>query len=260
MSIFYKLNVADIRRETHDTVSVAFDVPMALKTIYSFGQGQYLNLQTRLAGEMVCRSYSIHSSPGSGELRVAIKHVQGGRFSTFANTELRVGDTLEVSPPQGGLTLQQQLVETHDYLGVAIGSGITALLPLLGSILDREPASSFTLLYGATTRSAMLFREQLESKAQHFGGRLRLVLLFSRDNGGDGQPLRRLDASTCDKLLNGDIDVKRLAAAFICGSPAMIGTVKHSLLKAGLELDKIHAESLSGTIQSTTPGTPQVTA
>lgn len=260
MSLFYPLKVADIRRETQDTVSIAFDVPLALKTTYAFGQGQYLNLQTRLAGETVCRSYSIHSSPGSGELRVAIKHVQGGQFSTFATTVLSRGDTLEVSPPQGGLVLEQPLAQTRDYLGVAMGSGITALLPLLESILDSEPASSFTLLYGARTQSAMLFRQQLESKAQHFGGRLRLVLLFSRENGGYGQPLRRLDAFTCDKLLNGDIDVKTLAAAFICGSPAMIGTVTHSLLKAGLEPDKIHAGSLTGTTQSMTPRAPQVIA
>jgi len=260
MSLFYPLKIADIRRETQDTVSIAFDVPAALKTTYAFAQGQYLNLQTRLAGKTICRSYSIHSSPASGELRVAIKHVQGGQFSTFATTELSRGDTLDVSPPQGGLVLEQHLTEQRDYLGVAMGSGITALLPLLGSILDSDPAGSFTLLYGARTRAQMLFRQQLEAKAQHYGGRLRLMLLFSRENGDDGQPMGRLDALTCDKLFSDDLDAATLAGAFICGSHAMMETVRRSLLKAGLGADKIHAESLSATPQSATPGTPQFTA
>ena len=98
---FYPLKVKDIRRETSDCVSISFAVPDDLATTFVFQQGQYLTLKTRIEDEEIRRSYSICTAPDDKDLRVAIKQVEKGKFSTFANEELEIGDILEAMPPMG---------------------------------------------------------------------------------------------------------------------------------------------------------------
>src|SRR5437773_4411974 len=102
MSIhFHKLKVKEVRRETPECVTVAFEIPEEIKNEFAFRQGQSLTMRTFLNGEEVRRTYSICSSPLENEWRVAIKKQEGGIFSNFANEELKQGDVLEVMQPVG---------------------------------------------------------------------------------------------------------------------------------------------------------------
>src|SRR5262245_20955671 len=98
---FHPLRVAEVWRETPEAVSLAFEVPPTLAEAYAFTPGQHLTLRAIKDGVEVRRSYSICAGMDDGELRVAIKKVDGGLFSTHANEAIRAGDTIDVMTPQG---------------------------------------------------------------------------------------------------------------------------------------------------------------
>ena len=156
---FYELKISEIRQETPDCVSVLLEVPDDLKEAFIFQPGQYLTFRTSLTGQEVRRSYSICAAPAEGELRVAIKAVQGGKFSTHANTMLKKGDVMEVMPPMGKFTPKRL---GKQYLAFAAGSGITPIMGIMKEVLQREPDSQFTLVYGNRNRASIIFREEIE--------------------------------------------------------------------------------------------------
>jgi len=160
---FHQLTIADIRKETPDCVSIAFRIPDELKSTYLFKHGQNLTLRTVMNGEEVRRSYSICSSPGDNELRVAIKKAPFGKFSVWANNLLKPGDMLEVLPPTGAFYTELDPTHKKKYLAFAAGSGITPILSIIKTTLDKEPDSSFTLVYGNQNRTGIIFKEQLEA-------------------------------------------------------------------------------------------------
>ena len=143
---FYQAKVLDVRRETAESVSVSFDIPD--QKVFSFVPGQYLTIKANIHGEEVRRSYSLCSSPLSGELRVAIKQVEGGVFSTWANRHLKAGDRLDVMNPMGNFVLETDPAKRRRYVGFAAGSGITPVLSIIKTALQREPESEFLLFYG----------------------------------------------------------------------------------------------------------------
>jgi ring-1,2-phenylacetyl-CoA epoxidase subunit PaaE len=159
---FHPLTIADIRRETAHAVSIAFAVPDHLADAYRFTPGQYLTLRAQVKGEEMRRSYSICSGLDDGELRIAVKQVEGGRFSPFANTALQPGEPIEVMTPMGRFGLAPDPAAERTCLGLACGSGITPILSIVKSVLGREPNSRFFLFYGNRTTQSILFREALE--------------------------------------------------------------------------------------------------
>ena len=164
MSIhFHPLTICDIRNETNDCVSVAFEVPESLKDVFAFQHGQNITLRMSINGEDLRRSYSICSSPLDNELRVAVKSVADGRFSAFANSQLKKGDTLEVLPPTGKFYTELHPGNKKEYVAFAAGSGITPILSIIKTTLATEPESSFTLVYGNRNRASIIFRDSLEA-------------------------------------------------------------------------------------------------
>jgi len=242
MSQFHSLTIKDVRNETRDAVSIAFDVPAHLQSAFRFTQGQYLVMRTQLDDEEVRRSYSICSAVHDGELRVAVKRVPGGRFSSFANEALKPGQQLEVMPPAGSFFVPLESSRQGNYLGVAAGSGITPLLSIIASTLASEPHSRFTLLYGNRSSSAALFRNTLEDLKNQYLDRLNLIFVFSREQQDVDLYNGRIDADKCGQLFSRWIDVASLDAAFICGPQAMTETVRDSLQLNGMAKERIHFE------------------
>lgn len=242
MSQFHSLTIKDVRPETRDAVSIAFNIPAQLQGDFRFTQGQYLVMRTQLGDEEVRRSYSICSGVDDGELRVAIKRVPGGLFSAFANESLQVGHTLEVMPPAGQFYVRLDPSRHGNYLAVAAGSGITPILSIIKTTLESEPHSRFTLLYGNRSSASTLFREQLEDLKNRYLQRLNLIFVFSREQQDIDLYNGRIDADKCGQLFSRWLDVKNLDAAFICGPQAMTETVRHSLKGNGMPGDRIHVE------------------
>src|SRR5512135_2133427 len=169
---FHRLAVSELRRETPDAVSLTFAIPTELADDYRFAPGQYLTLRTKMDGEEVRRSYSICSGPDDGELRIAVKRIDGGAFSSWAADELKCGDRLDVMTPTGRFGVAPAPAEARVYVGFAAGSGITPILSIVKGVLAREPKSRFFLFYGNRTTSSMLFREELEELKDRFIERL----------------------------------------------------------------------------------------
>ncbi|HDS1724110.1 phenylacetate-CoA oxygenase/reductase subunit PaaK [Pseudomonas putida] len=242
MSQFHSLTIKQVRNETRDAVSIAFDVPEHLQDQFRFTQGQYLVMRTQLDNEEVRRSYSICSAVQDGELRVAVKRVPGGRFSAFANEVLKEGQQLEVMPPSGSFFVPLDPARQGNYLGVAAGSGITPILSIIATTLASEPHSRFTLLYGNRSSSGALFRDKLEDLKNRYLDRLNLIFVFSREQQDVDLYNGRIDADKCGQLFSRWLDVAGLDAAFICGPQAMTETVRDSLQANGMAKERIHFE------------------
>lgn len=250
MSIhFHKLTVREVKRETPECVSVAFEIPDELRENFRFIQGQSLSMRTTINGEEVRRTYSICSSPLDQEWRVAIKKVEDGLFSTFANENLKPGDLLEVMEPVGRFYTTLDPAQKKNYLAFAAGSGITPVLSLIKTTLATEPGSHFTLVYGNRTRGSVIFFEELEAIKNRYMERFNLVHVFSRERTETPLNFGRINAeklAELDKLLG----FSSMDEFFLCGPEDMIFSVRDHLLNNGTDKKKIHFELF------TSPGQP----
>lgn len=242
MSIFHTLKISEVVRETEDAISVAFTVPEELQQDYEFTQGQHLTLKTDVGGEELRRSYSICSAVGDKKLRVAIKQIEGGKFSTYANQNLKTGQSLDVMIPQGRFSTPLAADNRKNYLAVAAGSGITPIFSIVKTILETEANSAVTLIYGNRTVAGILFLEALEDLKNSYADRLNLVHILSREHQ-DAELLNgRINREKCAELFSGALNAASFDDAFLCGPEQMTMEVKEFLLDNGIGKDHIHFE------------------
>lgn len=248
--IFRPLEVAAIEHDTDESVVVTFDTdgePMP------FAHGQHLTLRRFFDDVEVRRSYSICSTAPDGPLRIAIKHVQGGTFSAWANESIAPGDRIDVMAPAGHFTHELHPDRARRYAVLAAGSGITPVLSIVSSILRHEPSSSVDLVYvNRTSRSAMLVEDLEDVRDRHLG-RIRISYLFSREPTHSdllsGRPdRRRLDDLIAAGLLPADVD-----QAFLCGPLELTNAARDALVDAGLDPTRIHRELFTGPQLGTAP-------
>ena len=239
---FHRLAVNDLRRETADAVSMTFKIPSELADDYAFAPGQYLTLRITMDGEEVRRSYSICSGPDDGELRIAVKKVDGGAFSSWAADELKSGDELDVMTPTGRFGIAAAPDESRVYVGFAAGSGITPLLSIMKGVLAREPNSRFFLFYGNRATEGVMFREALEELKDRFLQRFSLFHVIS----GEEQDLPilhgRLDGKKVRVLLRSLVPASIVDHIFICGPTAMSEDIEATCRDIGIAEDRIHVE------------------
>ncbi|MGO8916597.1 MAG: 1,2-phenylacetyl-CoA epoxidase subunit PaaE [Stellaceae bacterium] len=239
---FHTLTIADVRRETPESVSLAFAIPAALSEAYRFAPGQHVTLKRVIGGEEVRRSYSICSGLDEGELRVAVKKQEGGVFSGFVQDGLKPGDALEVMTPSGHFTAPLDPKAARTYLGIAAGSGITPLLSIVKTVLAREPKSRFFLLYGNRTTQSIMFRAALEELKDRFLDRFSLTHVLSREAQDVPVLSGRIDAEKIALFLRGIGPVRAIDHAFVCGPAALIDTAERVLEAQGLLRQRLHLE------------------
>jgi ring-1,2-phenylacetyl-CoA epoxidase subunit PaaE len=239
---FHTLRIAEVRRETPEAVSLEFEVPPTLAPDYAFVQGQHITLRTRINGTEVRRSYSICAGVDDGRLRVAIKRVAGGRFSTWANTQLQAGTTLDVLTPDGRFHTRLDPAHAKHYVAFAAGAGITPVLSLVKTTLAREPRSRFTLLYGNRRQSSVLFHEELEDLKDRYLSRFTLYNLFSREQQEVELFNGRLDGAKVKAFADTLLPADTIDEAFVCGPGAMIDEAEAALQVCGLPAERIHSE------------------
>ncbi|CAI8278645.1 MAG: 1,2-phenylacetyl-CoA epoxidase, subunit E [Flavobacteriia bacterium] len=244
-SAFHRLQVKEVRRETEDCVSVLLDVPEERQADFHFIQGQYLTFKKTISGEEVRRSYSLCSSPLDGELRVAIKEVEGGRFSTFANRELQTGDELESMTPRGSFHVPLGTEAGSQYVAFASGSGITPVMSILRTTLKQEPDSHFHLFYGNRNSQSVIFKEMLDDLKNEFMGRLEVHHILSREDQGSDLLKGRLDAEKCMAFGKTFFDPASIRAYFLCGPGEMIEKIQGALTDMGVAKERIHFELFS---------------
>jgi ferredoxin-NADP reductase len=253
-SRFHSLRIAEIRRLTAKSVLITFDVPDELAALYRFRPGQHIVVRTSIDGHELRRNYSICSAAGSGVLRIAVKQIDPGWFSRYANTMLREGDELEVMPPSGHFVLTPAEGRTIGL--IAAGSGITPIISILSSALAAEPHTRVMLLYANHDRGSVMFAVELTMLARQFDGRLHITHYLSDWNESDLTVHCATAEPTYEQVEAGRLTADRLAwhlepgggglAAvdewYICGPQQLIRAANDTLLAHRVPGDRIHRE------------------
>ncbi len=226
---FHALAITDVCQETDDAITVRFAVPETLAVQFRFEPGQHLTLRSEIGGEDLRRSYSICSTPDDGHPRIAIKRVEGGRFSNWANDNLSAGAMLDVMPPAGAFTWTFDSARMAQYAMFASGSGITPILSLLASGLAAEPDSHFALFFGNREVGSILFREEISQLKNRYMGRLEVHHFLSREEDEFEVLNGRIDGEKVQEILDRFLPVSAIDAAFVCGPEAMMEAVETGL-------------------------------
>jgi ring-1,2-phenylacetyl-CoA epoxidase subunit PaaE len=246
MSDFHTLIISEVKKETPNSVCLTLEIPDELSKEFVFKAGQYITIKHFSKGSEIRRAYSICSSPGSGKLSVGIKKVKNGTFSPFANTELKAGDTLEVMPPEGKFTIDPDPSHSGNYLALAAGSGITPVLSIITTVLEDEPKSTFSLIYGNQSLEETMFADEIAKLKTSFPGRFFVEYIFSRRKEDFGL-VGRIDRSTTNYLLKNRFEHSDFDAYYLCGPEEMIDSISELLLEKGARKEDIHFELFTST-------------
>lgn len=239
MSTFHTLTIQKIIKETQDAVSIIFEVPNNLTARFKFIAGQYITIKKELNKEEVRRAYSICASPNSNELKVAVKAVKDGRFSTYAASKLKEGEALEVAEPEGKFLLNPE--PNKNYIGFAAGSGITPVISMVKAVLENENSSTFTLVYGNKATENTIFKNELDALAEKHGTSFNLHYVFSKELKSDSK-FGRIDKGHTNYFVKNIHQDISFDAAFLCGPEEMITVVSSTLEENGLEKEAIFYE------------------
>ena len=239
---FHALTVAAVEPETDMAIKVSFRVPPELAAIFKYRQGQYLTLQAQVNGEPLRRSYSICSGINDAAMQVAIKRVEGGVFSNFANDALQPGATLQVMPPQGNFYTELDPSKARNYLFISAGSGITPVVSNVKTLLEEEPLSRVTLLFGNQRSNSIMFRDTLSFLKNRYMTRFHWVNILSREDQGTDVLNGRLNNRKGAELNRQLIKLGSYDEYFICGPESMISEVSRGLRGVGVKEEHIHYE------------------
>jgi len=241
MSQFHSLTIKNIERITDQSVAISFVVPEHLKTDFAFKSGQYITLKTTINGNEVRRDYSLCSSPKSGELKVAVKEVKDGTFSSFANQNLKAGDILEVATPNGRFIFEPNDSKTKHIAAFAAGSGITPVLSIIKCALEEEVLSNVVLVYGNKTTKDTMFLDELLQLQHQYSNRLSIQFVFSQTQENDAI-FGRIEKSTVNLVVKNKYKHLDIDAFYLCGPEGMIHTIKGVLEDHNIDKDTIHYE------------------
>jgi ring-1,2-phenylacetyl-CoA epoxidase subunit PaaE len=247
--VYVKLPIADTRMLTDDALAVRFAVPAERAAAFSFEHGQYLTLRAVVDGEMLVRSYSICSAAGDPMPMIAIKRIDGGRFSDHAHRHFAPGVTVEVAPPAGEFTTPLDPKRARSYLCIAAGSGITPILSIIRTVLAREPRSSVTLLYGNRRTATMMFRDELSFLKNAYMDRFQWINVMSRERQEAEILNGRINNRKGGELNRHLIRIRGFDEFFLCGPEAMISEVSRGLRGEGIEAARIHYELFHASAQ-----------
>ncbi len=242
MAEFHNVKVADIYKETKDTSVVTFNIPVELKEAFKFRQGQHLTLKADINDEDLRRSYSLCSSPLDNKWQVAVKQIPGGKFSTYINEKLKIGDNIEIMAPSGRFGVEVKPKESKNYLFFAAGSGITPVLSMVKSHLAQEPNATCKLFYVNKTAKSIIFKEELEQLRNQYFGRFEIYYFLTKERRDIELFNGRFDDEKMKVLTKTFIDVPDTNDVFLCGPEKMVNYVSDYLIEAGLPKELVHFE------------------
>ncbi|MGB0882496.1 MAG: FAD-binding oxidoreductase [Vicingaceae bacterium] len=235
--MFSELKVKEVKRETADTVSIAFELSENLKSEFKYVSGQYITLKTLVAGEDVRRAYSLCSAPFENDFRIGVKKVEGGKMSTFLNEKLKVGDNIEVMSPSGNFTIDDS---ERNIVAFAAGSGITPILSMVKNTL--KAGKEFTLFYGNQTAEKTIFKKELDELSNEYPEIFNLHYIYTRESIGNPLYEGRIDKEKTINILKGESTLLNADGFYMCGPEELIANVSSALEGEGVDKGKIHFE------------------
>jgi ring-1,2-phenylacetyl-CoA epoxidase subunit PaaE len=245
-AVFHRLPVASIDPITTDSTLVTFGVPEELRDQFRFEPGQHVTVRTDLGGEGVRRNYSICAPATRAMLRIAVKHIPGGAFSTFVGEQLKAGDVLEVMTPTGRYCTPLHPLNQKHYAAIVAGSGITPIVSMLQTTLELETESRFTLIYGNRTKESTMFRGELDELESRYADRLEILHVLSRDPLHTPELCGRIDGQKLERWLTSELAPETVDEWFLCGPAELMTVVREALINHGVESEHIHLELFFG--------------
>ncbi len=242
MSKFHPLKIKSISKPTNESAQISFEIPDDLMDDFRFIQGQHLTLKKDIDGEDTRRTYSLCTCPLDSDLSVVVKKLKGGKFSTYANEELKAGDTLEVMPPHGSFYTELNPENRKTYVAFVAGSGITPVISILETTLRTEPESEFILFYGNRKTSTIIFQERLEALKNKFMGRLSIYHILDEENQESDLFNGMINDEKIGVFAKIFFDPKNTDEFFTCGPEPMMLAVRETLQNLGVPNEKIHLE------------------
>ncbi len=242
----HRIPVASVDPITADSTLVTFAVPEGLRDAFRFEPGQHVTVCTGPGGEGIRRNYSICAPATRAQLRIAVKHIRGGAFSTFVAKDLRAGDVLELMTPTGRFGTPLNPLNRKHYVGVVAGSGITPVLSILATTLEIETESRFTLIYGNRTRESTMFRAELDHLESRYADRLEILHVLSNEPLHTPDLRGRIDQEKLRRWLTGSLRPDSVDEWFICGPLEMSTAVRDTLIEQGADTERIHLELFFG--------------
>ena len=240
--VFHQLRVIEVASLTSDAVAITFDVPEELAEEFRYLPGQHITLRAFIDGEDVRRSYSICANANSSKLRVGVKRLPAGAFSTYATTDLKAGDMLDVMTPVGEFTVEPDPEASVHRIAIAAGSGITPVLSLISSTLEAEPHSSWTLIFGNRTVETIMFLEELEGLKDRYPDRFGLFHLLSREGSDLPFLSGRIDVKKIATIRESLLGKRTIAGWYLCGPYEMVMMARQTLTESGVAEEDIHDE------------------
>ncbi|WP_312308501.1 1,2-phenylacetyl-CoA epoxidase subunit PaaE [Acinetobacter variabilis] len=241
MSQFIPLTIKSIQPQTEQAICIAFELSPEHAENFQYQPGQHLTIRHMAEQGELRRCYSI-CSDSDEDMSIAIKKIDQGQFSTWANENLKVGDVLEVMPPQGVFFQKAAKAGGKHYLGFAAGSGITPILSIVKAVLSRQQDATFTLVYGNRSWKQTMFSEQIMDLKDRFKERLQLINIFSRELNNSEIFNGRIDAEKLQQLFQAGLIPAETDHCFACGPEEMMNAVETVLPTLGIERNKIHTE------------------
>ncbi len=257
---FHPLTVSTVDRLTDDAVAVEFAVPEELRDRFAFRAGQHLTVRRYVDGEDVRRSYSICSTPmelDEGRLRIGVRRVAGGAFSSYALRELTPGDTVEVLPPLGHFVTDLDPARSRHYAAIVGGSGITPVLSIVATALAVERSSRFTVLYGNRYARSVMFTEELADLKDRYPDRLHLIHVLSREAQEAELLSGRLDEDRLSTLFDSLVDPSTVDEWFLCGPFGLVQGARKVLAGRGVAQATVHMELFHVTEEPPPPRPPE---
>ena len=249
MSQFHSLTIKSLEKITAKSVAITLDIPEHLKANFSFKAGQYITLKTTINGEDIRRDYSICASVNSGDVTVAVKTVDGGTFSVYANTQLKIGESIDVAAPNGRFVFEANAAKTRTIAAFAAGSGITPILSIAKTLLEGEPFSNFILVYGNKTLADAMFVEDLLHLKTAYGNRFHAHFIYSQSQETDAI-FGRIEKSTVNLIVKNKYKGVTIEKFYLCGPEQMIHTVKGVLIENGVKERSILFELFTAPIEA----------
>ena len=265
---FHSLKVNKVIQETTDTVSLFLEVPEALQSTFKYTQGQYLTLRFQINGQEERRSYSMSSSPLESELAITVKRVENGLVSNYIQDKIKEGDQIEVLPPEGRFFTKLDVEQRKSYYIFGAGSGITPLMSIIKTILEKEPQSTIFMLYGNREEEGIIFKDQLDNLVQKYQGQLYIEYILSQPKKEKSSGLSsffkkskstwsgkvgRIDKENINLFLVQNPPRTKDAEYFICGPGAMIQAVENNLIERGINKKNVHVEHFTSNAEDIDP-------
>ncbi|WP_204806381.1 fatty acid desaturase [Mycobacterium riyadhense] len=245
-AVLHRIPVASVDPITADSTLVTFAVPEALRDAFRFDPGQHVTVRTDLGGQGIRRNYSICAPATRAQLRIAVKHIPGGAFSTFVANDLKAGDVLELMTPTGRFGTPLNPLSRKHYVGLVAGSGITPVLSIVATTLEIETESRFTLIYGNRTKESTMFRAELDRLESRYADRLEILHVLSSEPLHTPELRGRIDREKLTMWLASSLQPDTVDEWFICGPMAMTTTVRETLLEHCVDPERIHLELFYG--------------